>query len=215
MKLKKAKINKSLIRINTKVFLIIFLLIIALLIYFIPIGLTKSKPQTIIKNKTINPAASFVSKVQSQSGPGLPVRLRIPKIKVDANFENVGLTAQGAVDVPKDFTNVAWYNLSSIPGEKGSAVITGHYGRKNGRSSVFDNLHKLRVGDELSVEDEKGKSISFKVREIRRYTQDSSALDVFNQKDEGSHLNLITCEGTWEKELKSYSSRLVIFTDKE
>lgn len=215
MKNKKVEIKKLKTQRNVKIALLFFVLIIAFLFYLIPTGLTKNKSQAIVKNKTINPVANFVSKVQNQSGPGLPVRLKIPKIKVDAKFETVGLTAQGAVDVPKNFTNVAWYNLSPIPGERGSAIITGHYGRKGGKSSAFDNLHKLRVGDKLYVEDEKGNSISFIVREIRRYNQNSSALAVFNQKDEGVHLNLITCEGTWNKDLKSYSNRLVIFTDKE
>jgi len=215
MKNIKGKNNKLIIKRNIKIALLFLVLIIIFLFYFIPTGLTKNKLPSLVKNQTINPVASFVTKVQNQSGPGLPVRLIIPKIKVDAKFETVGLTAQGAVDVPKNFTNVAWYNLSPIPGEKGSAIITGHYGLKNGRSSVFDNLHKLRVGDKLSVEDDKGNSISFIVREIRRYDQNSSALAVFSHMDEGAHLNLITCEGTWNKDLKSYSSRLVIFTDRE
>ena len=215
MKKIKVKNNKLITNRNIIIALLFLALIMVFLFYIISAGSTKNEPPIIVQNKIINPVASFVTTVQNQSGPGLPVRLKIPKINVDAKFETVGLTAQGAVDVPKDFTDVAWYNLSPIPGETGSAIITGHYGFKDGRPSAFDNLHKVRVGDKLYVEDAKGNSISFVVREIRRYDQNSSALAVFNQKDEGAHLNLITCEGTWDKDLKSYSSRLVIFTDRE
>jgi len=33
--------------------------------------------------------------------------------------------------------------------------------------------------------------------------------------DAKAHLNLITCEGVWDKVSKSYSKRLVVFTDRE
>jgi len=37
--------------------------------------------------------------------------------------------------------------------------------------------------------------------------------DVFRATDDGAHLNLITCEGTWSQAQLSYSQRLVVFTD--
>ncbi|MDO8593243.1 MAG: class F sortase [bacterium] len=145
-----------------------------------------------------------------------PIRLKIPKINVDAAVEYVGLTSQGAMDVPKGPSDVAWFKLGAHPGDNGSAVIAGHYGRwKNGKGSVFDNLNKLRQGDKLYIEDEKGIIISFVVRESRRYDPKADASDVFNSNDGGSHLNLIACDGVWDKAAKSYSKRLIVFADKE
>ena len=147
---------------------------------------------------------------------GLPVRLKIPTIEVDAVVEQVGLTPGGAMDTPKGPENVAWFNLGTRPGDSGSAVMTGHYGTwKNGQGSVFDNLHKLRPGDKISIVDENGEIVSFVVRESRNYEPSADAVDVFSSDDEKSHLNLITCEGTWNKDSKSYSERLVVFADKE
>src|SRR5947209_5303481 len=76
--------------------------------------------------------------------PGLPVHLKIPSINVDAAIEGVGLTPDGTMDVTKEAQGVAWYKLGRRPGERGSAVIAGHYGWKNGRAAAFDNLSKLR-----------------------------------------------------------------------
>lgn len=146
---------------------------------------------------------------------GLPMRLKIPRIKVDSAVEYVGLTPDGAVGAPKDSVRVAWFNLGPRPGENGSAVITGHYGRKNRKGSVFDNLYKLRKGDQLYIEDEKGVIITFVVRESRRYDPKADAPDVFGSSDGRAHLNLVTCEGAWDRVSKSYSKRLVVFTDKE
>ncbi|MDP2708541.1 MAG: class F sortase [bacterium] len=156
------------------------------------------------------------SELEQSQPANQPIRLKIPKINIDAAVEYVGLTSQGAMDVPKDSSDVAWFELGARPGDNGSAVITGHYGRwKNGKGSVFDDLNKLSEGDRLYIEDEKGATITFVVREKRRYYPDADAKDVFSSNDGKSHLNLITCDGVWDKAAKSYSKRLIVFTDKE
>jgi LPXTG-site transpeptidase (sortase) family protein len=147
---------------------------------------------------------------------GIPKRLKIPSIAVDANILSVGLAADGSMDAPKDAAEVAWFNLGERPGNLGSAVITGHYGTwKNGNSSVFDNLHKLKKGDRIYVEDDNGATVSFIVRESRSYDPAADATDVFSSDDERSHLNIITCEGIWNEDAESFSKRLVVFADKE
>jgi LPXTG-site transpeptidase (sortase) family protein len=171
-------------------------------------------------NQTQNDLVSLVAPVSAaakteKTGTGLPINLSIPKIKVNASFEYVGLTPQGAVGIPKNFSKVAWFNLSSLPGTSGSAVIVGHYGIKNGKHSVFDNLYKLRKGDKLVVKNDKGEATTFVVRAIKSYTPKALVPEIFNLNDGKIHLNLITCEGVWSQAAKSYSKRLVIFTDKE
>ncbi len=146
---------------------------------------------------------------------GLPVRLKIPKIKVDAAIEYVGLVSDGSIDNPKSPGDAAWFAIGPLPGESGSAVIDGHYGWKNGKAAVFDNLYKLRKGDRLFVEDYNGVITSFVMMGSRRYDPKADASSVFDSSDGKAHLNLITCEGVWDKVSKSYSERLVVFADKE
>lgn len=190
----------------TLVELAIFL---ALLFHLIPKGPIQSDSALLVKNAVVLPK-------QEQVSYGLPVRLKIPVINVDSVIEDVGLTPQGAVGVPKDPTNTAWFNLGPRPGENGSAVIAGHYGRwEDGERSVFDDLNKLIEGDILYVEDEKGATTAFVVRKSRSYNQTADASDLFGPNDGKAHLNLITCEGTWDEVSKSYSKRLVVFADKE
>ena len=160
-------------------------------------------------------ASNQIPQDLKRASQGLPIRLRIPKIGVDAAFEYVGLTPDGAVGVPSGPASVAWFNLGPRPGEKGSAVIDGHYGWKNGIPAAFDNLYKLQKGDELYIEDEKGAVTTFVVRELRTYGENEDASGVFGSSDGKAHLNLITCEGVWSAAKKSYSDRLVVFTDKE
>ncbi len=152
---------------------------------------------------------------QGKDNFGLPVRLKIPNINVDAVVEDVGLTSDGAMEVPKGPDNVAWFDLGPHPGDNGSAVIAGHFGWKNSIPAVFDNLYKLKNGDKIIVEDDKGATISFVVRESRKYDANADASDVFGSTDGKAHLNLVTCEGIWNSVKKGRPYRLVVFADKE
>lgn len=184
------------------------MLFLALIFYFIPeVTLQRG---SIISNDNI-----ITIKKEEKIIFGLPVRLEIPEINVDANINYVGLNSDGAMDISENQDDVAWFNLGPHPGENGSAVIAGHYGRKKWKPSVFDNLYKLREGDKLFIEDTQGIIATFVVREIRRYDPKADASDVFNSNDGKAHLNLITCEGSWDDVSQSYSLRLVVFTDKE
>lgn len=147
--------------------------------------------------------------------PGLPIHLKIPKIGVDALIQSVGLTPNGAMDIPKEPANTAWFNLGPHPGEKGSAVIDGHFGWKNNIPAVFDNLSKLQKGDKIYVLNDKGITTTFVVRETKTFGEKDDTSNIFSSNDNVSHLNLITCEGIYNKTNKSYSGRLVVFADRE
>jgi len=176
--------------------------------YFSLKNSTKTDTTPLAENNTI------VHK-QKNNKPGIPVRLTIPNIKVDATISQVGLTTDGAMDTPKTPTSTAWFKLGPRPGDIGSAVIDGHFGWGDGIVAVFDNLYKLKSGDKLYIEDDKGNTIIFVVQKLKTYDQNDYAKEVFYSNDNKSHLNLITCQGAWDKIEKSYSKRLIIFADKE
>jgi len=170
-----------------------------------PQGLTADRPAGSLAY------ASF----EGRADPRTPARIKIPSINVDAAVERVGLTPEGVIDVPKGHTNAAWFESGPRPGENGNSIIDGHFGWKNGIPAVFDELHRLQKGDKLYVEDGTGAVTAFVVREIRTYGENEDAKNVFISNDGKAHLNLVTCEGTWNKDRHSYSDRLVVFTDKE
>jgi LPXTG-site transpeptidase (sortase) family protein len=166
---------------------------------------TKSTPQYSKGNKQI---LGIKTQKENQS---LPIRLKIPSINVDASIQYVGLTSKGAMEVPNNIVDVGWFDMGPRPGENGSAVIAGHFNGENGENGVFANLYKLKKGDKLYVEDSNGATISFTVRETRTYDP-GYADDVFSGSG-SAHLNLITCDGVWDKNKNSYNKRLVVFTD--
>lgn len=146
---------------------------------------------------------------------GLPVRLVISGINVDAAIGYAGIAPDGTMEISQSQDDVAWYEPGTRPGDIGSAVIAGHYGSLNGKFSVFSNLSKLSKGDKLHIKDHNGVIINFVVRESRKYNPEADASEVFKSNDGKAHLNLVTCEGTWNSNQESYSDRRVVFTDKE
>ncbi len=93
----------------------------------------------------------------------------------------------------------------------GSAVIAGHFNGTTGEPGVFTDLNKLKKGDKLFVKDDKGVTLAFIVRESRIYNP-GYAEEVFSPND-GTHLNLVTCDGVWDGVKISYTKNIVIFTD--
>ena len=146
----------------------------------------------------------------------IPINLSIPKISLNATVERVGLTPQWAMNVPILPNNAGWLHMGPRPGEIGNAVIDGHYWIwKNGDLWVFNNLNKLQKGDKIYIKDREGSTITFIVRELRTYRSSADASKVFISNDWLSHLNLITCTGVWNKSMKKYPDRLVVFSDRE
>lgn len=178
-------------------FIVVLIFCLVLFIYF---------------NKDVYFQITPVSKVTDEIKINYPLRLRIPKIEVDAEIEYVGLTTTGEMDVPKNPANVAWFSLGSLPGKEGSAVIAGHFDDKNGQEAVFYNLKELSKGDKLFTHDIQGGVTTFVVREVRVYDSEALAPEVFISTD-GRHLNLITCTGNWSESKDRYMERLIVFTD--
>lgn len=168
---------------------------------------------------TSSSTATTSTPVMIKTNDGHPIRFKIPKLNIDAAFQYNGLKPDGTMEIPNNVTDVGWFTGSVKPGEKGTSVVTGHVAQIRGgvvtKPGVFSNLSDLKPGDKFSVTNDKGVVFTFIVRESRSYDPNADATDVFGAKDDGSHLNIITCEGTWNPGQLSYSQRLVVFTDLE
>lgn len=144
---------------------------------------------------------------------GIPARLSIPSLGIDAAVEHVGLTPEGDMDIPKDPWKVGWYMLGARPGEPGNAVMAGHLDSLTGKA-VFWDLKKLQPGDEMTVTDDTGEEHTFVVMESEIFDYKTAPLEEIFGKSDEKRLNLITCEGTWNTRENRYSQRLTVFAEK-
>ena len=141
-----------------------------------------------------------------------PKTLSIPRLNIHTSIEAVGLDKNKAMETPSNFNTVAWYKLGFKPGEKGNAVIAGHYDDYEG-PSIFYNLKNLEPGDEIIVTDEKNNDAVFIVTKEEIYLTDTFPMQEVFGKTHKKRLNLITCEGSFDKASKKYSHRTVIFAE--
>jgi sortase (surface protein transpeptidase) len=137
-----------------------------------------------------------------------PIRLVISKIGVDAKIEARGLDAHRTMLNPKDYHDVAWYNLGPAPGAPGNALLNGHVDWWTG-SAVFTRLSELRPGDMVTVVRGDGTRLSFKVTGRRIVTAGARVASLFAPSKVAS-LTLITCTGAWDASTLSDTQRLLV-----
>lgn len=184
------------------------------MVLLLVVGVYAAKPR-VSENASAGPLPTAPAQ-QASIGAGVPVRLKIPAIGVDAPIDAMGLTDAGDMASPSGGRETGWYKNGPHPGNEGSAVIAGHYGQwQNGEGSVFDKLHTLKPGDKVYVVDQGGVTRAFTVREARLFGRDDEASSVFISSDRAAHLNLITCQGEWNAKDETYADRLVVFADLE
>jgi sortase (surface protein transpeptidase) len=110
--------------------------------------------------------------------------------------------------------NAAWYMHGFRPGEVGNAVIAGHLDSSTGGPAVFWDLGRLEPGDQVAVTYENGDRYTFQVedKQLFDFNADESAVKTIFGESLTPDLNLITCEGVWDRSAGTYSQRLVVFT---
>ncbi len=137
-----------------------------------------------------------------------PVRLLISKIGLDAKIEARGLDASRTMLTPKDYRDVAWYNLGPAPGQPGNALLNGHVDWWTG-SAVFTRLSQLRPGDMVAIVRGDGTRLTFKVTGRRIVTAGARVASLFAPSKVAS-LTLITCTGAWDPSILSDTHRLLV-----
>jgi len=155
-----------------------------------------------------------VTVTPTPEGPGIPRRLLISAIGVNAPIEQVGIDANGNLATPSvsPWTDTGWYVNGPRPGEQGSAVIDGHLNRPGNTPAVFWRLYELRVGDEVDVIDSNGKKLRFRVTDVEYYTPQNAPYQLIFGNNSGKYLNLITCAGDWIPSEHQTTQRLVVYT---
>jgi hypothetical protein len=140
-----------------------------------------------------------------------PVHLSIPAIGLSDDVSELGLNANGTVQVPTSWNVPGWYKLGPVPGERGSAVILGHVDSVNG-PAAFYRLSSLRPGDEVTVQLSGGATVRFKVIGLRMYLKTKFPDQLVYGPRSYSALQLVTCGGAFDSTTHHYLSNLVVFT---
>ena len=141
-----------------------------------------------------------------------PVRVHIPAIGVDSALMQLGLQADGTLQVPPSGFPAGWYTGAPTPGELGPAILAGHVDW-GGQPGVFSRLRELTTDAQVTVTRQDGSAAVFRVTQVKQYPKDKfPTSEVYGDLDHPG-LRLITCGGSFDRQTRNYEDNIVAFAD--
>ena len=156
------------------------------------------------------PRAAPVTEAPISATPR-PVLVEVPRLGVRATVQPVGVTADGAMRIPRDARRVGWYRFGPAPGApEGSAVLAGHVDSRAQGRGVFFRLATVEVGDTVRVTQAGGEVLGYRVVARESIRKQRLPADELFARDGSPRLTLITCSGPYVAELGGYQDNLVV-----
>jgi len=139
-----------------------------------------------------------------------PLRVRVPRLKIDAALQPLTLGRQGEL-VPPDYGRAGWYEAGPEPGEIGRAVIAGHVDSKTG-PDVFAALGRAKPGDRVRVVLRDRSVVTFVVQAVEVHPRSRfPTARVYGTDGRHAELRLITCTGAYDRARGGYQDNVVVF----
>ena len=139
-----------------------------------------------------------------------PVAVSIPRIEVQSRLVELGLNADGAMEVPQNPAVAGWFSRGPAPGALGPAVIAGHV-TWNGAPAVFHRLGTMRRGDQVIVTRKDGRTAVFTVTRVTQFSKSRFPTQAVYGQIDHAGLRLITCGGTYDSARHRYLDNVVVF----
>lgn len=139
-----------------------------------------------------------------------PLRLRVPAIGIDAPIIELGLDADGWLEVPQTAHETGFWAGGYWPGERGPTVITGHVDWE-GQRGVFWDLRTLEPGAEVEVEREDGTAVRYRIDRLEQVDKDEFPTDEVYDRTGLPEIRLITCGGAFDRSARSYEDNIIAY----
>lgn len=140
-----------------------------------------------------------------------PVTLDIPAIDLAGSpLGELGLNADGTVEVPTDYATAGWFDLGPTPGQVGASVLLGHVDSTTG-PAVFFRLRSLEAGDRVDVRLADGTVARFAVETVETHPKAEFPAQRVYTSPGSRDLRLVTCGGEFDPVSGSYESNVVVY----
>jgi len=141
-----------------------------------------------------------------------PVRLRLPRLHVDAPVLPVSVGPDGLLGVPANPGQLGWWSGSARPGlASGSVVIDGHVDSASLGLGALFRLREARPGDDVVLENAKGESTAYTVVARRSYAKTSLPVAEVFAQEVSPRLVLLTCGGAFDQATHHYADNIVVY----
>jgi sortase (surface protein transpeptidase) len=141
-----------------------------------------------------------------------PTSVSIPRLRVDAPVQAVGVGSEGALIVPHSPMDVGWYQGGSVPGEPGVALLTSHVDTREAGRGVFAGLVDLQAGDTVTTTAADGSTQRWTVTARTQHHKSELPTELFARAG-APVLALVTCGGPFDREARSYRDNVVVWAD--
>ena len=139
----------------------------------------------------------------------------MPSIGVTSDLIQLGTTAEGTLTVPQpgpDLDKAACFKDSPTPGQPGPSAIEGHVSTAENGPSIFFDLARVSVGDEVVVQRADGLDAVFTVYATREFDEDTFPTKlVYGGELSEPTLRLITCS-SFDADIGHHTGNLVVFS---
>jgi Sortase domain len=168
---------------------------------------------TAVPGREDSASASAVAERSAGLPRSRPTRVVIPALDVDSrDLVDLGLDAEGAMEVPDGAAPVGWYTPSPTPGEIGPSVLAGHVSWKGERGTFFE-LGRLEPGDDVQVGRADGSTAHFVVTRVELYPKNEFPTLAVYGNTAGPELRLITCGGDFDESRSSFRDNVVVYAE--
>lgn len=140
-----------------------------------------------------------------------PVRIRIPAIGVDMAVQPEGLDESGAMALPPNPVDAAWYRYGSWPGSAGGAtVIAAHVDSLDYGRGPLARLPEATAGTEVLVTGADGREHRYLVQDGGMVRKPEVAWDAVFDRSGPARLTIVSCGGEFDYDRRTYLDNVIV-----
>ena len=180
--------------------------------------------------ETATPQSPKPPSVQATDGPvpgqAIPVRPATPMAQtpkdpaprflivagttINMPIVEVGVSPDGAMEIPEPFNEAGWYRFGPAPGAAtGTAVVAAHVDTTSD-TAPFSQLKSLAPGTLVTVQREGAAPVTFRVTGVELMSKDAFDGAAVFRRDGPPELKLVTCGGRWLDEQQDYGDNVIV-----
>ena len=139
-----------------------------------------------------------------------PRFLTVAGTTISMDIVKVGVTRDGAMEIPEAFDEAGWYRHGAAPGAAaGTAVVAAHVDTTSDLAP-FSQLKSLPKGARITVERKGAAPLNFRVVSVDLMAKDRFDGAALFRRDGPHALKLVTCGGRWLDEKMDYSDNVIV-----
>lgn len=139
-----------------------------------------------------------------------PVEVSVPDAGLAAPVVPVGVTHDGAMEVPSEVDEVGWYRPGPAPGASGSAVLAGHVDDAAQGPGVFARIAEISPGHRVEVTGRDGATRAFRVVAREVWPKEEVPLERVFDREGAPRIVLMTCGGVFDSNAGSYEDNIAV-----